>query len=59
MKEDEKDYDYLLGQAHLIKHIQVELSKSLENAEGVDLMLDVISLLKNLRPIPKRRNNGD
>ena len=56
MKEEKNDY--LLGQARMIAHIQEELTKALENAQGVDLMLDVISLLKNLRPIPKDDDQG-
>jgi hypothetical protein len=50
---DEKDFYYMAGQAELIKHIQKELEKALNKAEGVDLALDVISILKSLRPLPR------
>jgi len=41
--------DYERGQRDLINHIKEECVKALDS-EGVDVMLDIISLLKGLEP---------
>lgn len=46
---------WIEGQAVLIKDIQEKLRTALEGAEGVDLMLDVINILKEIRPIKREK----
>jgi hypothetical protein len=55
MSKNEID-PWIEGQAVLIKDIQEKLKKVLEESKGVDLMLDVINVLKEIRPI-KREDN--
>ena len=46
---------YIQGQVDLIKNIQENLEKMLdsEKTQGVDLALDIINLLKDIRPVNK------
>ena len=47
---------YLQGQVDLIETIQENLEKLLEKSEGVDLALDIINLLKDIRPVNKKES---
>jgi hypothetical protein len=53
MSEKNEIDPWIEGQAVLIKDIQEKLRDILAESKGVDLMLDVINLLKEIRPIPK------
>jgi hypothetical protein len=55
MKEGKLDPWYE-GQVELIKDIQTKLTKILEESKGVDLLLDTINLLKEIRPIKKEED---
>lgn len=44
------------GQVVLIKDIQDKLTKILKESKGIDLQLDVINLLKDIRPIKRKED---
>jgi hypothetical protein len=50
MKEIE---DYEQGQLDLIDSIKKKVSKTLESKNGTDMMLDVVLILKSLKPIQR------
>ena len=50
--------DYIQGQLDLIDHIKNDLQKIVDNeVKGDDIMLDVVSILQNLKPINKPNNS--
>lgn len=43
---------YTKGQEDLISKIKEDVSKILDKSSGTDMMLDIVDLLKKLKPIP-------
>lgn len=49
--------DYVKGQVDLIKYIQMECKAIQLEANGIDIVLDMINFINELEPIPKQYTN--
>lgn len=49
--------DYVKGQIDLIKYIQSECKAIQMEANGIDIVLDMINFINELEPIPKQYTN--
>ena len=49
--------DYVKGQVDLIKFIQMECKAIQMEANGIDIVLDMINFINELEPIPKQYSN--
>ncbi len=49
--------DYVKGQVDLIKYIQMECKAIQLEANGIDIVLDMINFINELEPIPKQYSN--
>lgn len=45
--------DWINGQEELIRYIKAQVKLIEKNAEGFDVVLDVLSLLRDIKPLPK------
>jgi hypothetical protein len=51
--------NYKKGQEDLIKKIKEDVSKIVDYDNRDDIMVEVVDLLKNLKPLKKKRNGNN